>query len=253
MTVTRHTRRAPAQARHPPRRPRRVPVEGRERGDSVRRQGQAAQEPGAELLRDRFRRAAPRTELLQRLIADVETIVVPSEAAVADPREQPHQGVPAPVQRPAQGRQELSLDRGHPGRSVPPRAGDPAARHPGRPVLRARTPTSASCGARSPSSAGSTRCGAAPTICPPSGASGPAWTTTSAAASRPAWAGRAGGLPADGRGRGGLPRRPHRRRPPEGARGDAGRERRARTTSAPRTCATRSAGWSGWRSRPAWR
>ena len=51
---------------------------------------------------------SPKNRLLQRLIADVETIVVADRGAVADPREQPHQGVPAAVQRPAQGRQELS-------------------------------------------------------------------------------------------------------------------------------------------------
>ena len=57
---TRHSRRAPAQARHPPRRPRRLPLEGRGRGRAVRRQGQAAQEPGAQLLRRPTSTPAPR-------------------------------------------------------------------------------------------------------------------------------------------------------------------------------------------------
>ena len=133
---TSHSRRAAAQARYPPRRPGRLPVEGRRGRGAVRRQGQAPQEPRPELLRRPISTTAPRTALLQRLIADVETIVVPSEAAVADPREQPDQGVPAAVQRPPQGRQELSLDRGDARRSVPPGPGDPPPRHPRRPLLR---------------------------------------------------------------------------------------------------------------------
>ena len=60
-----------------------------------------------------------------------------------------------------------------------------------------------------------------------------------------------GGLPPDDRRRARLPRGPDRRRADQGARGDAGRQRPARTTSGPGTCGTRSAGWSSWRSRSA--
>ena len=59
-----------------------------------------------------------------------------NEAAVAAAREQPDQGIPAAVQRAAQGRQELSLHRGDAGGAVPAGAGDPPARHSRRPLLR---------------------------------------------------------------------------------------------------------------------
>ena len=184
---------------------------------------------------------SPKNRLLQRLIADVETIVVPSEAAVADPREQPDQGVPAPVQRPAQGRQELSLDRGDAGRPVPARARHPPARHPGRALLRTlhrRRPAPAHAGDHPPALH---RPELRRRPARASAGSGPASTTTSAAASRRASAGRAEEdyrRMVDGRGR--LPRGPDRGRAGQGARGRCWRPARARTSSAPREHARRA-------------
>ena len=150
---------------------------------AVRGQGQAPEAAGAQLLRHRFRRqpeesAAPAAHRGRR--DDRRR----HRGAVADPREQPHQGVPAAVQRPAQGRQELSVHRGDARGAVPAGARDPAARHPRRALLRTLHRRRRSCGGRWRSSGGSTPCGAATTICPPSAASAPASTTTSAAARR---------------------------------------------------------------------
>ena len=117
--------------------------------------------------------------------------MVPSEAAVAHPREQPDQGVPAAVQRPAQGRQELSLHRRDAGRSVSARPRHPAPRHPGRPLLRAvhrRRPASAD-PRDHPAAVHRPELSRRPARA--SAGSGPASTITSAAASRPASGGRA--------------------------------------------------------------
>ena len=61
------------------------------------------------------------------------------------------------------------------------------------------------------------------------------------------------GLSPDGGRRPPVPRGEDRRPPHQGSRGDAGRQQPAGLTSGPRTCGTRSAGWRSWRSRSAWR
>ena len=103
-------RRTPAKARHPSGGPRRVPLERRRGRGAVRRQGQAAPQPGAQLFRQRFpgQRQESAADAAGGRCRDDRGA---ERAAVAAPREQPDQGVPAPVQRPAQGRQELSVDR----------------------------------------------------------------------------------------------------------------------------------------------
>ena len=54
----------------------------------------------------------------------------------APPRGQPHQALPAAVQRPAQGRQELSVHQGDPGRRVPAGRAHPQAGQRRQPLLR---------------------------------------------------------------------------------------------------------------------
>ena len=139
---------------------------------------------------DRFRRPARKNQLLQRLIADVETIVVPSEAQslilennlIKEYR--PRFNV------------RLKDDKSYPSiavtleRAVPPGAGHPPAEHPGRPLLRAlhrRRPAAADARHHPPAlhRAQLPRRPAAR-----SAGSGPASTTTSAGARRRAWAGR---------------------------------------------------------------
>ena len=82
-------------------------------------------------------RRAPRSRLLVRHIADVETIVVPDEVQSLLLENNLIKDVPAPLQRPAQGRQELSVDRRHREGAVSARARHPAPGHAGGTVLRA--------------------------------------------------------------------------------------------------------------------
>ena len=186
---TTHSRRAPAQARHPPRRPRRLPVEGRDGESAVRRQGQAAESRVRSYFATDFD-ASPKNRLLQRLIADVETIVVPSEAQslilennlIKEYRPRFNVRLKDDKSYPSIA---VTLAEPFPRVLVTRRRDIPGARYFG-PVHRRRP---AAAHARR-SSAGSTPCGAVPTTCPPSGASGHASTTTSAAARRRAWAGR---------------------------------------------------------------
>ena len=142
-----------------------VPLEGRRRGGSLRRKGQAAAEPGAKLFRDRLRgqpeeSAAAAPDRRRRDDRGAE------RGPVADPREQPDQGVPAPLQRPAQGRQELPVDRGHPGRAVPPGPRHPEPQYPWGPLLRPLHRRGTAPPHARASSAASTRCAAVTTICP---------------------------------------------------------------------------------------
>ena len=177
------------QAGHASGRPRGVPLEGCRRRGPVRRQGQAPAEPGAELFRDRLRRQPEESAsaAADRRCRDDRGA---ERGPVADPREQPDQGVSAPVQRPAQGRQELSVDRGDPGGAVSPGAGHPRRETSPGPGTSAPTPMWGSSGGPSRSSVASIRCGAATTTCPASGGSDPVSTTTSAGARRRAWGGR---------------------------------------------------------------
>ena len=55
----------------------------------------------------------------------------------AAPRGEPHQALPAAVQRPAQGRQELPVHQDHHGRRLPAGRADPQARRRRQPLLRA--------------------------------------------------------------------------------------------------------------------
>ena len=79
---------------------------------------------------------SPKNRLLQRLIADVETIVVPSEARALILENNLIKEYRPRFNVRLQGRQELSLHRRHAGRAVPPRPRHPPARHPRRPILR---------------------------------------------------------------------------------------------------------------------
>ena len=192
---------------------------------------------------------SPKNQLLQRLIADVETIVVPSEAQSLLLENNLIKEYRPALQRPAEGRQELSLDRGHAGRAVPASAGHPEARTFPGPATSAPTPTWDSCAGRWRSSAASTRCGAVTTISRRSAASDPASTITSARClapcvgwqDEPAYRRMVDDVVAVSRGQ------------DPGRAGDGFGKRcwrpaAGRTTSAPGSCGTRSAGWSGWRS-----
>ena len=209
-------------------------------------------EPGAELLRGRLRRPARRTSLLQRLIADVETIVVAREAQSLllennlIKEYQPRFNV------------RLKDDKSYP--SIAVTLGEPFPRVlvtrrrdiPGRALLRPLHRRRPAAPHPRASSAGCSPCGAATTTCPRERRERPCLDYHIGRCRAPCVGlADAGGLPRDDRGRGRLPRGPDRRRAAEGPRGDARRPAGARTTSAPRTCATRSAGWSGSRSRPA--
>ena len=132
---------------------------------------------------------SPRNRLLQRLIADVETIVVPSEPGslilennlIKEYR--PRFNV------------RLKDDKSYPSIAVTlaepfPACWSPESETSPAPAISDPIPTWASCGAPSRSSVGSTPSGAVRTSSRRSAASAPASTTTSAAAGHPAWDGR---------------------------------------------------------------
>ena len=105
--------------RHDPRRPRLLPVQGRRRPGHLRRQGQVAPVSGC-----RTTSATPRS--CRRAPPDGgdgrdrRVDPGPQRGRGAHARVQPHQAAPAPVQRPAAGRQELPVPRRHPERRVAP-------------------------------------------------------------------------------------------------------------------------------------
>ena len=80
--------------------------------------------------------ASLKHQYLLRHIADVETIVTSNEAQSLLLENNLIKEYQPQIQRPSQGRQELSIHRRHPGRAVPPRAGHPPAGHSRRPLFR---------------------------------------------------------------------------------------------------------------------
>ena len=70
-------------------------------------------------------------------VADVEVTQTDSRLGGAAARGQPHQALPAALQRPAQGRQELPVHQGHARRRLPAGRADPQAGQRRQPLLRA--------------------------------------------------------------------------------------------------------------------
>ena len=246
------SRRAPAQARHPPRRPRRVPLEGRGRGGPVRRQGQAPasrvrsyfasrlrpqpEEP-APAAADRRRRDHRRADEAQSLI--LENNLIKEYQPRFNVRLKDDKSYPSIA---------VTLHEPFPRVLVTRRRDIPGARYFGP-----YTDVGADAADAGAGPAASSRCGAAPTTCPRERRERPCLDYHIGRCQAPCvgWQDEAG-LPRD-----------DRRSASASSRGgpvdvrDAGsatlmlaRQRRGRTSSAPRTCATRSAGSSSWRRPP---
>ena len=115
----------------------RLPHEGRPRRRPVRRQGTEPAQPRPELLAEAGtgRRDPPDPE---RHRPGRRRRGHPDRLGVrgAPPRSEPHQALQAPLQRPAQGRQELPVHQGHPGRRLPAGRADPQAGQRRQPLLR---------------------------------------------------------------------------------------------------------------------
>ena len=126
-------------ARTAARQPRRLPHEGRPGPRALRGQGAEPPEPGAPVLAgEPFRddpaaahrvghRPGPRPGV------DDDRHRQRGAAAGGEPRQAP----PAALQRPAQGRQELPVHQGHPGRRLPAHRADAQAARRRQPLLRA--------------------------------------------------------------------------------------------------------------------
>ena len=117
---------------------RRLPDEGRARRRRLRRQGAEPAQPGALVLAEagaRWRdpphpeRHRPR----RRRRGDPDRLGLRGAA----PRGEPHQALPAAVQRPAQGRQELPVHQGDAGRRLPAGRAHAQAGQRRQPLLRA--------------------------------------------------------------------------------------------------------------------
>ena len=82
----------------------------------------------------------PRTAQMVATAESVEWIQVAQRRRSADARVQPHQAAPAPLQHPAEGRQELPVPGRHPRRRVAPGHGHAGRQAQGRALLRALRP-----------------------------------------------------------------------------------------------------------------
>ena len=122
--------------RHDPRHPGLVPVQGRARPGPLRGQGQEPAQPALQLLRAARVADAPDPPD-GRGRRDRRVDRGPQRGRGALPRIQPHQAAPAPLQHPLQGRQVVSVPRGHPRRGVAAGDGAPRGEAQGRPLLRA--------------------------------------------------------------------------------------------------------------------
>ena len=111
-----------------------------ERGDGrLRRQGAEPAEPRAVATGRRRRRAGEIHRIRSVIDRVAERRVHADRLGVggAPARGQPHQALPAALQRPAQGRQELPVHQGHPRRRLPADRAHAQARQRRQPVLRA--------------------------------------------------------------------------------------------------------------------
>ncbi len=127
-------------ARQAARQARRLPHEGRARRRPVRRQGAEPAQPRPLVLAEAGprRRDPPDPERHRpggRRRGDADRLGVGGAA----PRSEPDQALPAAVQRPAQGRQELPVHQGDPRRRLPAGRADAQAGQRRQPLLRART------------------------------------------------------------------------------------------------------------------
>ena len=125
--------------RHDPRRPRLVPVLRRRGPGPLCGQGQVPAPPAAQLLAGLGQPPAPHGPdggpgRPRRVGGGRERGGCADPGALADP------GPPAPLQRAAQGRQELPVAGGDPRRRVAPPAGRPGPQTKGRPLLRPLRP-----------------------------------------------------------------------------------------------------------------
>ena len=166
-----------------PRRARLVPVPRRRRTGHLRRQGQVAAPAALQLLRRPGAAAPPHpADGREGALGRVDPGAHRGRGDHA--RVQPDQGAPAPLQRPAEGRQELPVARRHDRRDLAPRrdrAGHEAQGHALLRPLRTRLRRSAT---RSTCSCGRSRSGPARTPSSPatSGSGGRACSSTSSAA-----------------------------------------------------------------------
>ena len=250
MTVAAPSRGPPAQARHPARGTGRLPVEGRRRRGAVRREGEATRSRVRSYFATDFPTAhgtsccsvSSRTWRRSWSPSEAQSLILENNL-IKEYR--PRFNV------------RLKDDKSYP--SIAVTLSEPFPRvlvtrrreHSGRPLLRSlhrRRAAAADAGHHPPALH-------RPQL-PRRSARGAPRATLPRLPHRPlqgAVHGLAGGgrLSADGGRRARIPRGPDRRSPAPGPRGDAGRQRPARTTSGPRSCGTRSAGWRSWRSRSA--